>query len=135
MKKFFNSRISDTAASLSLLVLRIAAGGLMIPHGYQKMVNFAAKSPGFADPFGIGGSMSMGLTIFAEFFCAILIVVGLLTRLAAIPLIIAMLVIVFYSHQGLIFAKAELPALYLAGYIAILIAGPGKFSLDRLIGK
>ena len=135
MKKLFSTRYTNTSISLALLLLRLAVGGLMIPHGYKKLTSFANKSAGFADPFGIGGPMSMGMTIFAEFFCAILIVLGLMTRLATVPLIIAMSVVVIYSHNGLIFTEAELPALYLAGFLTLLLTGPGKISVDRLIGK
>lgn len=56
-----------------------------------------------------------------------------MTRLATIPLIIAMSVALFFSHHGDIFGKGEHPALYLLGFIVLLISGPGKFSLDKLI--
>jgi putative oxidoreductase len=135
VKKIFSTRYSDTALSFSLLLLRLGLGGLMIPHGYQKLMGFASKSPGFADPFHIGGPASMSLTIFAELFCAVLIVLGLMTRFACIPLIIAMAVALFYSHQGQVFGDGEHAALYLAGYMALLLTGPGKFSSDKLIGK
>lgn len=135
MKKLFSTKYSDNAISFALLLLRLGLGGLMIPNGYQLLMSFAAKSTGFADPFGIGGPASMSLTIFAEFFCAVFIVAGLMTRLAAIPLIIAMSVAVFFSHHGRIFGDGEHAALYLAGYMALLFTGPGKISMDRLIGK
>lgn len=98
-------------------------------------MSFAAKSSSFSDPFHIGGPASMSLTIFAEFFCAIFILAGLMTRLACIPLIVAMSVAVFYSHHGQLFGDGEHAALYLAGYSALLFTGPGKISVDRLIGK
>jgi putative oxidoreductase len=135
MKKLFSTRYSDTAINLGLLLFRLSLGGLMIPHGYKKLMNFAAKSSTFTDPFGIGSPFSMSMAIFAEFFCAILIVLGLLTRVACIPLIIAMGVAVFVSHDGEIFGEGEHAALYLAGFIALLFTGPGKLSLDRLVGK
>ncbi|HEX4875278.1 MAG TPA: DoxX family protein [Chitinophagaceae bacterium] len=135
MKKLFSSKYSDNSITFSLLLLRLSLGGLMIPHGYQKLLSFAAKSSNFADPFHLGGPLSMSLTIFAEFFCAGLIVFGLMTRLATIPLIITMAVAVFYSHNGEIVGDGEHAALYLAGYIALLFTGPGKISMDKLIGK
>jgi len=135
MKKLFSSKYTDNSISFSLLLLRISLGGLMIPHGFQKLMNFASKSPGFPDPFHIGGPASMSLTIFAEFFCAIFIVIGLMTRLACLPLITVMSVAIYYSHNGQIFGDGEHAALYLAGYLALLFAGPGKISMDRLIGK
>ena len=135
MKKLFSTRYSDKSISFSLLVLRLFSGGLMIPHGYQKLMRFTTGSTGFSDPFHLGGPASMSLTIFAELFCAILVVLGLMTRIACIPLIIAMSVALFYSHHGQLFGDGEHAALYLSGYIALLFAGPGKISLDKLVGK
>ncbi|HEX6191926.1 MAG TPA: DoxX family protein [Chitinophagaceae bacterium] len=135
MKKLFSSKYSDNAISFALLLLRLSLGGLMIPHGYKKLMNFASKSSTFADPIGIGPSFSMALTIFAEFFCAVFIVMGLMTRFATIPLIIAMGVAVFIAHNGKVFSEGETATLFLFGFLALLFAGPGKFSMDRLIGK
>ena len=98
-------------------------------------MSFASKSSGFSDPFHIGGPASMSLTIFAEFFCAIFIVLGLMTRLACVPLITAMSVALFYAHHGEVFGDGEHAALYLLGYAALFFTGPGKISMDRLIGK
>jgi putative oxidoreductase len=135
MKKLFSTRYSETSFSLALLLLRVALGAMMLPHGFKKLMNFAAKSGQFPDPFQIGGPASMALTIFAEFFCATFIIIGLLTRLSAIPLVVAMAVALFYSHHGQVFGEGETAALYLAGFIAILLVGPGKYSIDKLIGK
>lgn len=135
MKKLFSTKYSDNSISFALLLFRLSLGGLMIPHGFKKLMNFAAKSANFSDPFGIGGPASMSLTIFAEFFCAIFIVAGLMTRFACIPLIVAMSVALFFSHNGEIFGDGEHAALYLIGYIALLFTGPGKISMDRLVGK
>ena len=135
MKKLFSSKYSDNLISFALLVLRLAMGGLMIPHGFQKLTSFAAKSSSFPDPFHIGPTLTMALVIFAEFYCAVFIVVGFMTRLACIPLVIGMSVALFYSHQGKVFGEGETATLFLSGFIALLFAGPGKFSMDRLIGK
>jgi len=135
MKKLFSTRYTDNSISFALLVLRIALGGLMIPHGYQKLMTFAAKSSSFSDPFHIGSAASLSLTIFAEFFCAVFVMIGLMTRLATIPLIVAMSVAVFVAHKGQVFGDGEHAALYLAGFIALLFTGPGKISMDKLIGK
>ncbi|HQU56805.1 MAG TPA: DoxX family protein [Chitinophagaceae bacterium] len=135
MKKFLNTTHSEPSFSIALLVLRISLGALMIPHGYQKLISFAEKSSGFTDPFHIGSATSLSLVIFAEFFCAIFIMIGLATRFSAIPLIIAMAVAVFHANHGDIFGGGEKPALYLFGFIALLFTGPGKISLDYLLMK
>lgn len=135
MKRLFSTKVSDNAISFALLILRITAGGLIIPHGYQKLMSFASKSSGFSDPYHIGSSTSMALIIFAEFFCGALVVLGLLTRLACIPLIIGMGTVVFMVNHGNLTGKGETPVLFLGCFIVLLITGPGKASIDRLIGK
>ena len=73
--------------------------------------------------------------IFAEFFCGVFILLGLFTRLACIPLIISMSVALFYAHKGDFFGDGEKATLFLLGYLALLFTGPGKVSMDKLIGK
>lgn len=135
MKKLFSTRYSDGAFNVALLVLRLAAGGLIIPHGFSKLQNFSSMSHKFADPFHIGMKLSLSLTIFAELICGVLIVLGLLTRLACIAPIIAMSVALFFAHKGHVFSDGEMAALYLAMFITILFVGPGRASVDGMIGK
>ena len=135
MKKLFSTKYTDRSVTVSLFLLRFAVGGLMITHGYDKLIHFSQLSSGFADPFHIGSTLSLSLSLFAEFFCAAMLVLGLLTRFAAIPLIIDMIVALYYVHHWHFTGEGEKASLYLAGFIAIAFTGPGKFSLDRLIGK
>lgn len=135
MKRLFSIKYTDNGISFATFLLRLALGGLMIPHGYGKLITFASKSSSFADPFHIGHSTSMALVIFAEFFCAVFILLGLFTRLACIPLIVAMGVALFYAHKGQFFGQGETATLYLLGYLALLFTGPGKISMDKFIAK
>ncbi len=135
MKKLFSTDYSEASFTLATLILRFAAGAMIIPHGYSKLKNFGKMSSSFADPFHIGSSLSLSLTIFAEFFCGMLILIGLFTRLASIAPIIAMAVALFYAHNGDFFGKGEMAALYLSIFIAILFVGPGRASVDNMIGK
>lgn len=136
MKRLFSIRTSDSALSIAALLLRVGAGALMlVNHGLDKLMHFAEKSGRFADPFGIGSTTSLSLTVFAEFFCAAFIILGLFTRLAAVPLVIAMSVALFYAHKGQLFGDGESAALFLTAFLAILLLGPGKASLDRFISK
>ncbi|OLY92345.1 putative oxidoreductase [Cnuella takakiae] len=136
MKKLFSTRVSDGAFSFAMLVLRLGVGFLMlVNHGLDKLMHFAEKSGRFADPFGVGSTTSLSMVVFAEFFCSVFIILGLFTRLAVLPLIIAMGIALFYAHKGQLFGEGEMAALYLSAYIAILFAGPGSASLDKFIGK
>lgn len=133
MRRLFSIKSSPLLQHLALLWMRIGLGVLMIPtYGYGKLVNFEAKKDQFYDFLGIGGPASMALAIFAEFFCSILLILGLFTRLACIALIITMVVIVSV-HDWDLFNKHELAPTFLVGYVAIFLMGPGKYSLDALM--
>lgn len=125
----------SNAINFSLLLLRIAAGGFMFTHGYDKMIKLFNGDFTFADPIGLGPEISLALTVFSEILCAFLVLIGLSTRFAAIPLAITMIVAVFVVHASHDFAKQELGLLYLISYFVILLCGPGKFSIDALIFK
>ncbi|ANE49902.1 DoxX family protein [Flavisolibacter tropicus] len=136
MKQLFSTKTSDSAFSFGMLVLRVCAGILiLVNHGLDKLMHFAEKAPRFADPFHIGSTTSLALVVFAEFFCAAFVILGLFTRLAAFPLVIAMGVALFSANSGAFFGKGEMAALYLTCFLAILVMGPGKASLDRFVGK
>jgi len=136
MKKLFSTRTSDNALSFAMFTLRLGAGSLMmVDHGLDKIMHFAQKAHKFADPFHIGSTTSLSLVVFAEFFCAAFIILGLFTRLACIPLIIAMSVALFFAHKGDFYGAGESAGLFLICFLTLLFAGPGKISLDRLIGK
>lgn len=116
-----------------LLVFRLVLGGFMLTHGWQKLSNFDAFSTAFPDPIGLGSSVSLSMIIFAEFFCSILLILGLFTRLATIPLMIGMGVAVLVIHGNDPFATKELPLLYFISYLGILLTGAGKLSIDYLL--
>ena len=136
MKRLFSTRVSESTLTVALFILRVGAGALMmIQHGLDKLKNYGVRSGKFADPFGLGSTTSYSLVVFAEFFCAAFIILGLFTRLAAIPLVIAMGVALFSAHKGQFFGAGENAGIYLVCFLTILLTGPGKASLDRLIGK
>ena len=135
MSKLMSTNYTTGAFNLGTLLLRIGFGGLILPHGYDKLVNFATYKVKFLNFLGLGQSLSLSLAIFAEFFCALLLVIGLFSRLATIPLIILCSVALFQVHRGLIFGEGEHAALYLVAFIALLIVGPGKISVDGMAGK
>lgn len=83
---------------------------------------------------GIGSALSLGLATFAEFFCAILLMLGLFTRLATIPLLVTIFVILNLHHWQF-YGEYELVPAFLAAFLTILLVGPGKYSLDARISK
>jgi putative oxidoreductase len=135
MKKWLGTQYSNWAFNLSMFLLRGGMALLMIPHGYDKLVHFSSYKKDFLSFLGMGGAVSLALTVFAEFFCSIFLAMGLFSRIAVIPLIINMLVIVFKAHHADIFGEGEHGSLFLIGYIVLLLCGPGKASVDGIMGK
>ena len=104
-------------------------------HGIQKWSNFQEMSAVFPDPLGIGSPLSLGLAIFGELVCSMAFIIGFLYRLAMIPMIFTMIVAFFVVHATDVFAVKELAFIYLVVFILMYIAGPGKFSIDHIIGN
>ena len=127
--------VDETIPSIGLLVLRLGTGGfLLFGHGLGKLLTFSQKAATFADPIGLGPVVSFALVVFAEFFCSIAIMLGLTTRLAAIPIVIFGLVAVFVQHAADPFGDKELALLYLVPALALAFTGAGRFSIDAGIG-
>jgi putative oxidoreductase len=132
-------------SDVTLLVLRLAAGLIFLPHGYTKVFGeggvaaFAQDLPGFGIPAFLGY-----LAAYAEFFGAILLIAGLLSRLSALLLAatMAVAVIVVQLPDALhdvapgsnklfsVLHAIELPFALFAMTFAVLLLGPGRVSLD-----
>jgi len=117
-----------------LLILRAVFGiALIYGHGYGKIATiFSGDEIQFMDPIGIGASLSFYLAAFAEFVCALLIIVGLFSRIATLVLI-GNFAVIFIFHAYIIgddFSILEMRYLYLFTFITLFLTGPGKFSLD-----
>jgi putative oxidoreductase len=146
MKKLMSTNYSAGAFNFAMLLFRFIVGTMMIKIGYDKLTHFNEMLTGpmaFHSMLGIGAKTELALLVFAEFFCSVFIILGLFTRLATIPLIIAMAVAFFMAHHAEIFNTDKLtqqqslqPALiYLCSYIVLLLLGPGKISVDGMTGK
>lgn len=133
MKNVFSINRSSESVDIAIFLARVAIAALMLTHGISKTALFNETPVQFMDFMGLGAEMSLGLAIFAEMGCSVLILLGLGTRIAVIPLIVTMLVAVFIVHSGDPFAKQEMGLHYLLVYIMLLLTGSGKYSLDRLI--
>lgn len=135
MKKLLSTKYSAGAFNAAILLLRIAVGTLMMNHGYDKLVHFAEYKSKFINFMGIGQTASLALVVFAEFFCSLFIIIGLFTRMAAIPLIIVMCVALYKTLNLDFMVKGETASLYLACFIVLLLVGPGRVSVDGMVGK
>lgn len=133
--KLNTTKISPKLLSMGLLMLRVSLGGLMIAnHGWMKIIRYEALKSDFFNFLGLGPHVSLILAIVAEILCSILLIFGLYTRWALIPLIITMLVAVG-SHGWEIFGEAEMGFLYLIGFVFLFLSGPGEKSIDARMNK
>ncbi|WP_319479951.1 DoxX family protein [uncultured Draconibacterium sp.] len=135
MNQLFRTKLNNTSVHLSLLLLRLASGGFMLTHGFPKLQRLLAGEMQFGDPLGLGAEVSLVLAVFAEFFCSILVMLGLGTRLAVIPLIVTMAVAAFIVHGADPFGRKEMALFYLVSYVVLLLSGSGKISVDRFISR
>ena len=136
LKKLFAPGGDSAATSIGLLLLRLWLGlTLLLNHGSGKLKGFSDLAPNFPDPLRIGHSASLGLVVFAEVVCSLLLIMGLLTRFAALVLAINMTVAFFMVHKTALSGEhsGELAFIYLAGYVVLLIAGGGKISVDQAL--
>ena len=135
MKRLLSTAYTDFSFNLATLALRLALGILMIPHGYDKLIHFAEYKKDFMNFLGLGSTLSLALVVFAEFFCSVFLIMGLFTRLVVSILLIEMFVVVIKAHNAEVFGKGEHGSLFLTGFLVILLIGPGKASLDGILGK
>jgi putative oxidoreductase len=133
----------DGLAAYAYPLIRIATGLWLMPHGAQKLFGvFGGNAAATAQLFGkIGLPDSLALVYWVgcvEFFGGLLLVLGLLTRLAAVMVFVLMMVAVFKVHlaNGFFWTKAgyEYPLLWAVLAVAIAMRGGGQCSLDRKIG-
>lgn len=135
--RFLQFNFIPRSPDFALLVLRVWLGGsMLVLHGWGKVTGFGGMSSRFADPFGLGQTTSLVLAIFGEVVCAALLAFGLATRFAALVLAIIMTTAFTVAHGTKLSGagNGELAYVYLAGFVAIFIAGPGRFSVDRKLG-
>ena len=130
-------------ASLAPLAVRLIVGIIMAAHGLQKLTGGPANfGQNVLGGLGVPLPVLMGYVVtFAELIGGILLIVGLLSRLAALVITINLVVAILLVkvNLGLISSQgsppgAELDLALMAGLLVILLAGPGKLSLDYALG-
>lgn len=127
---------------LARLAGLIIVGIIMFAHGLQKLQGGPANFGGLLSQLGVPAPELMAYVVtFVELVGGALLIVGLLSRLSALLLTIDLVVAILLVklNVGLIApqgsgAGAELDLALIAGFLVILLAGPGRFSLDYALG-
>lgn len=130
-----NPFISQYLTPFADLILRLVASGMMMTHGYNKLMRYSSVASSFPDPIGLGPVFTMILAILTEFFLPIFIILGLFTRWAALGTFVTMMVAGVVYHFEDPFVKKELALLYALVFFVLFLKGSGKWSLDSWIKK
>jgi putative oxidoreductase len=145
------------AVDLALLLLRLSGGLMIANHGWGKLVRMAAGDTGF-----VTGVQQMGFPFpavfawaatLAETLGALFVLMGLFTKAAAAAGAFGMFVAAFLRHKAHLHAMAglglaqyppdtvkgwgnpELALMYLLVFLALALAGGGRFAVERFFGR
>ena len=133
-------KIIQTDLSKTTILIRLTVGAVFLSEGIQKFLFPAIRGAGRFEKIGLSYPEFLGSFVGAfEILCGILILLGLLTRLASIPLIVIMLVAFATTKSEVYIEKGFWELLHgsrtdwamLLGSIFLLIKGGGKWSFDR----
>ena len=143
MSRIFLRFTGYTYSNMARLFMRLFVGIMFMQFGIRHLVNYSELSPVFPTIFGMEPQTCLIIMIVIEILCSLLIMVGFFTRLATIPPILSMLAAEYYILHDLLphtyiyglnsTDPGYLPIMFIGIYLFILLAGPGKISLDYFI--
>ena len=131
IKRLTFATTNNKAASVGLLVSRIPwCMALFYFHGLEKVTGYGTMVEHFRNPLGLGTHFTLAYALVADAVCSTVILLGIFTRPAAVILFVNLMVAMIFIHPW-----EERLLLYNAFYLMILLAGPGRYSLDAFIFK
>lgn len=142
LERLFIKITGYTYSNLGRLFIRLFVGLMFMQFGIRHLVHFNTMSQSFPGALGMSHETSLIVMIVIELLCSLFIMVGFLTRLATIPPIIAMVVAEHYILSDIQTVSpylidsvqpGYLPIMFIGIYLFIILAGPGKISLDYFI--
>ncbi len=132
-----------TYSNMARLFLRLFVGVMFMQFGIRQLMEFHILSTVYPTVLGMEPSTGLAIMIAIEIICSLMIMVGFLTRIAVIPPIATMVAAVCFAMQGNLpqggvycldnATQPYLPMMFIGIYLFILLAGPGKISLDYFI--
>ncbi|MBN3725991.1 DoxX family protein [Burkholderia sp. Ac-20379] len=127
---------APTPADAALLFLRVAASVLvLLVHGLPKALHVGAQLAVIEDPLHLGAPLTLGFAIFAEVVCPLLMIAGIFTRLAALPILAVTAVALVLVHPDWTLEQGQFAWMLLILFGTVAIGGPGRYRIawpDRL---
>ena len=141
LKKLFLYNAGYTYSNLSRLFLRLFTGVMFLQLCVRQLLHIDELTPAFEGFLGLSAETSVTILLVVESLCAAFIIMGLLMRVALIPPFIimciaeyALLVSSSTATAGVFSFQPGYPMMFLGIFIYLMLAGPGKISLDYIIG-
>ena len=132
-----------TYSNMARLFIRLFVGIMFMQFGIRHLVNYSTMSADFPTVLGLSSATCLSIMIVIELVCSLFIMVGFLTRLSTLPPNASMIAAEYYSAHDLLphtslygldsTEPGYLPVMFIGIYLFILLAGPGKISLDYFI--
>lgn len=142
IKRMFLYSAGLTFTNMARLFIRLFTGVMFMSIGIRQIANFNQLAPDFCSVFGMTSETTLLVVILIEVICSTLIILGLFTRFALIPPIVSMVIaehvmMQFYDTLGMAklysMQMGYLPMMFIGIFIFMMLAGPGKISLDYII--
>jgi len=122
------NRISATDAAL--LFLRVTASVLvLLVHGLPKALHVASQLDAIEDPLHLGKALTLAFAIFAEVVCPLLMIAGIATRLAALPIMMVSAIALGLVHREWTLDQGQFAWMLLILFGTIVIGGAGRYRI------
>ncbi len=137
-------KIYQTDAATTTLFIRLMVGAVFLSEGIQKFLFPALRGAGRFEKIGLPYPEALGHFVGGfEVVCGLFILLGLLTRLAAIPTLVIMLVAFATTKTAVYVEEGFWPLLHgsrtdwsmLLGSLFLMVKGGGRWSVDRYLIK
>ncbi|MFF7862502.1 DoxX family protein [Pseudomonas monteilii] len=129
--KTFLAPQSLILTATGLLFMRVMAALLLLfIHGLPKLLNWGGELQRIEDPFGLGAPLTLGLAVFAEVVCPLLLLLGIAARLACLPVLAVLLVALVVVHPDWTLEQGQFAWLLVALYGGLALTGPGAYSVS-----
>lgn len=138
--RFLNAKFVPTRVDVGLLLLRVGTGLILfMRHGWEKVSTLSLSNPRFPSVLGLGHTGTWIMAMLSDGIFSLLFILGIGTRWIALYAFLEIFAAWAFVHHFTFLGKSpaadhgELIALYLSAFLALMITGPGRYSVDALI--
>lgn len=127
---------AQTLIGWGLLFMRVSVSLLLLHvHGLPKLMHWSVEVQRIEDPFGLGGTLTLGLAVFAEVICPVLLILGVWARLACLPILAVLAVAVLFVHPEWSLEQGQFAWLLMILFAGLAITGPGSLVMGKALHK